>query len=432
MIRFGTDGVRGRAGTAPVSAEGAVRIGRAAARLARESGGDRVLLARDTRPSGSMLVAAVCAGVAAEGGTALLADVLPTAGLMAALDDGIADVGVMVTASHNPAPDNGFKVIGRGGRKLSDAQSRQFEAWLAEEPSSCVPGHLEPVGMQARKCYHRALDEAAPPGSAFEGQKIVVDLAHGAAVATGRWLKERYPATTWILIGTGDGVINEGVGSEHPELLAERVLAEGAHAGIAVDGDADRCVLVDERGETVHGDALTWLLARHMGVRSLAVTVMSTTALEEALPDVLIERTQVGDRHLMRAMHQHGIPLGAEESGHVLFGDGLPGGDGILTGLRALAAAELRERPLSGAMSGFTPFPRVKTKVRVSARPPLDELEELQAVVQAAEARLGAGRVFLRYSGTEPVLRILVEGPDAQIVEDAAFDITEVATRVLP
>ena len=432
MIRFGTDGVRGHAGTAPITAEGAVRIGRAAARLAREEGGDRVLLARATRPSGAMLVAAAAAGVAAEGGTALLADVLPTAGLMAALADGIADAGVMVTASHNPAKDNGFKVMGANGRKLSDALSSRFEAWIQEDPQPGDPGVLEPIGLQARRCYHRALDDAAPGATALEGLKIAVDLAHGAATSTARWLKERYPGTTWHLRGTGDGVINEGVGSEHPAGLVDLVLEQGCHAGIAVDGDADRCLLVDERGEIVHGDALAWLLASTMEVRSLAVTVMSTTALEAALPDVRVERTPVGDRHLMLAMQQHGIPLGCEESGHVLFADGLPGGDGILTGLRALASARLRERPLSEALAPFVPFPRVKTKVRVSARPPLDELPELLDAIALGESKLGPGRVFVRYSGTEPVLRILVEGPDASVVEDVAFDVTEVARQVLP
>jgi len=432
MIRFGTDGVRGHAGTPPITAEGAVRIGRAAARLAREGGGERVILARDTRPSGAMLVAAAAAGVAAEGGTALLADVLPTAGLMAALADGIAEAGVMVTASHNPAGDNGFKVVGANGRKLSDSRSAKFEAWLGEEPEPGEPGTLEPVGLQARRCYHRALDEAAPGSTALEGLKVAVDLANGAAASTARWLKERYPGTTWHLRGTGDGVINDGAGSEHPQAVAELVREHGCHVGIAVDGDADRCVLVDETGQVVHGDALCWLLASHMEVRSLAVTVMSTTALEAALPQVRVERTPVGDRHLMLAMQQHGIPLGCEESGHVLFADGLPGGDGILTGLRAIAAARLREHALSQALAPFQPFPRVKTKVRVSARPPLDELEELQDAVAAGQERLGPGRVFLRYSGTEPVLRILVEGPDAAAVEDVAFDVTEVAREVLP
>lgn len=432
MIRFGTDGIRGAAGAWPITADVALSVGRAAARLAREYGGDRVLLARDTRPSGSMLVAAAAAGVASQGGHALLADVLPTAGLMAGLADGMAEVGIMVTASHNASPDNGFKIIGAGGRKLSEADSARFENWLAENPAEGEVGSLEPVGLQARRCYHRALDEASPDSAALDGCKIAVDLAHGAAVSTVRWLKERYPGVTWVFRGDGDGIINEGVGSEHPDGLAELVRAESCHGGIAVDGDADRCLIVDEQGRPVHGDVLTWLLASRMQVRSLAVTVMSTTALEAALPEVRVERTPVGDKHLMLAMHQHGIPLGCEESGHVLFADGLPGGDGVLTGLRALALAGLQDQPLSQTLAAFQPYPRVKTKVRVNGRPPLDEIAALRAAVEAGEGRLGRGRVFLRYSGTEPVLRVLVEGPDAEVVKDVAYEVTEAARASLP
>ena len=204
---------------------------------------------------------------------------------------------------------------------------------------------------------------------------------------------------------------------------------KAAYKSDAVDGDGDRCVLVDERGRVVHGDKLAWLLAVNSGVRSMAVTVMSTSALEPALPGVHVHRTPVGDKHLMRAMAQHGLPLGCEESGHVLFSDGLPGGDGLLTGLRALANDR---RPLSDKLAAFKPFPRVKGKVKVNARPPLDALSELQACVEAANARLNGGRVFLRYSGTEPILRVLVEGPDQAVVEEVAAEVTQVAQQVLP
>lgn len=432
MIRFGTDGVRGPAGTLPITASTGLAMGRAAVRLARSYGGDRVFIARDTRPSGPMLTAAVAAGVASAGGRALLADVLPTAGLMANLAAGVADVGVMVTASHNAAPDNGFKVMGRGGRKLSDADTQRVEEWLAEPEFQAEPGTLSAVGLQARKTYHRALDAVAPATTSLTDVTIAVDLANGAAVGTARWLRERYPAVRWVLRGTGDGLINKGVGSEHPAGLAELVRAEGAHAGIAVDGDADRCLLVDENGTVVHGDVLAWLLTTRSGSRSLAVTVMSTAALEGALPGVRVERTPVGDRHLMTAMQQHGLALGCEESGHVLFADGLPGGDGMLTGLRALALADLGGQPFSRTLSEFTPFPRSKTQVRVSERPPIDEVPQLVEACASGEARLGAGgRVFLRYSGTEPVLRVLVEGPDARAVQIVAGEITELATQVL-
>jgi phosphoglucosamine mutase len=201
-------------------------------------------------------------------------------------------------------------------------------------------------------------------------------------------------------------------------------------AGIALDGDADRCVLVDERGEVVHGDALTWCLARDLGVDGLAVTVMSNAALEPALPGVIVHRTPVGDRHLQAAMRAHGLLLGAEESGHVLFGD-FPGGDGMLTGVRALAAAWRAAPTLSAAVRGFLPWPDARAKVRVSRRPPLQSLDGYEARVAAATARLAGGRVLLRYSGTEPILRVLVEGPDAAVVAAVRDELAAWAAEVL-
>lgn len=429
MIRFGTDGVRGPAGVRPITAEGALAIGKAAARLAEHQGGQRVLIARDTRPSGPMLVAGCAAGAASLGAHVTIADVLPTSAVMAALADGIAEAGIMVTASHNPAADNGFKVLDSRGKKLSQELTQHFEEWVNQGHASNVISQITHNPLSVRTSYHRALEACAPASTDLADRTIVVDLAHGAATLNRRWLKEYYPATDWVFLGTGEGIINDGVGSEYPEHLASVVLDSGADAGIAVDGDGDRCVLVDERGRVVHGDKLAWLLAVNSGVRSMAVTVMSTSALEPALPGVHVHRTPVGDKHLMRAMAQHGLPLGCEESGHVLFSDGLPGGDGLLTGLRALANDR---RPLSDQLTAFKPFPRVKGKVKVNARLPLGELAELQACVEAANARLDGGRVFLRYSGTEPVLRVLVEGPDQAVVEEVAAEVTQVAQQVLP
>jgi phosphoglucosamine mutase len=431
MIKFGTDGIRGEAGRPPMTAEVAVQVGRAAVRLAKEGDGGRVLIARDTRPSGPMLAAGVAAGVAAAGGEAILADVLPTSGLMANLAAGAAEVGVMVTASHNPASDNGFKVLGKGGKKLSDQASERFERWMAEPPEPAVPGMLRADGLGARQAYHRMLSEVSPDLSELEGLRIAVDLGYGAAMGSARWLKERYPSVEWFFRGVGDGVINQGVGSEHPAGVADLVRSERCDAGFAVDGDADRCVLVDERGQVVDGDALTWWLATRLQVRSLAITVMSSYALEAALPDVKIERTPVGDRHLMRAMRQQGLALGCEESGHVIFADGLVGGDGVLTGLRAIALA-VRGQPLSEQLAAFKPYPRRTAKVLVRAQPPLEELAKLQRAIVAVETELsGQGRVLVRYSGTEPLLRVLVEGVDESAVARLIVDLSEAAREEL-
>ncbi|MFT7521346.1 MAG: phosphoglucosamine mutase, partial [Kiritimatiellia bacterium] len=365
-------------------------------------------------------------------GRAIMCEVLPTAGLMANLADDAADVGVMITASHNAAPDNGFKILGPGGRKLTDAENALFEGWLQSGSADHSPGSIDLAPLQAKRCYHRALDHVAPESARLTGVRIAVDLANGAASGTARWLQERYPAVEWVFLHTGEGTINDQAGSEHPNGLVLAVTEQQCHAGFAVDGDADRCVLVDERGQVVPGDTLAWWLTVSSKVRSLAVTVMSSTALEASLPDVLIRRTPVGDRHLMMAMNQNGISLGCEESGHVLFTDGLPGGDGVLTGLRALAAAPLGTRPLSETLSGFEPFPRAVSKVRVNDRPPLDQVPPLQAAVDRGRLRLGDhGRIFLRYSGTEPVLRVLVEGLDGLVVQAVCDDVTRVAAEVL-
>jgi phosphoglucosamine mutase len=320
----------------------------------------------------------------------------------------------MITASHNGAVDNGFKVFGPGGAKLSASQSTTFEAWLADEPTTGVPGPVDDVSTSARDAYLAALTAVLPPLSSLEGRLVVIDLANGAATAVRHRLEQILPCdVAWV--GAGDGVINDRVGSEHTDALAGEVRRRGAAAGLALDGDADRCVLVDERGNQVHGDAVPWLLTRHGGHSAIAVTVMSTGALEASLDDVRIVRTPVGDKHLLAALRKDTeLALGSEESGHVVFRDGLPAGDGLLTGVRCLVAAFSMSSSLADAVAPFVPFPLMKAKVAVDARPPLEHVAAIVEAKAAAEAALGkGGRVFLRYSGTEPVVRILVEGRDA-------------------
>ncbi|MEZ4319125.1 MAG: phosphoglucosamine mutase [Myxococcota bacterium] len=427
-MKFGTDGIRGPAGTAPIDTASAVRIGRAAARLARQNGGGSVVVARDTRPSGGALALACLAGVASGGASAIDAGVVPTAALAVALARGRATAGVMITASHNPWPDNGFKLLSEGGRKLSDAETTAVEGWLAEpDGDSGTYGPVEDAHRPILWGWTGALEERVPERTALEGRRIAVDLAGGAAMVGLAWLKSAVPAD-WVVVPSKR--INDGVGSEHPERLAELVRSEGCEAGLAVDGDADRCVLVDERGEVVPGDALAWMLARALGVKSMAVTVMSTGALAPSLPGVDLTVTPVGDKHLQAAMRAAPIPLGCEESGHVLFADH-PGGDGLLAGLRALAHA-LPQGRLSDVLAPFQPWPRKTAKIRVSARPALDSVPPIVRAIAEGEAALGpGGRVFLRYSGTEPVLRVLVEGRDAASVAAVAATVEAVARESL-
>lgn len=423
-VTFGTDGIRGVAGRWPCCPEVGVAMGRAAVRFAKASGPSaRVLVGRDTRPSGAMLEAAVAAGVAGEGGACLLAGVLPTSGVALAVHGGLADVGVVITASHNPSTDNGFKVIGPRGAKLGDADLARIEGWLGTGPTDIdAPGNLANASVHAWTAWEDALTAAFPRPESLAGRRIAIDLAHGALVPAARWLVGHVPAD-WVVVGDGEGVINDGVGSEHLETLQAVVRGEGCDAGIAVDGDGDRCRIVDERGAIVPGDAVAWLLARFRGAEAIAVSVMSNGALERQLPGVSVRRTPVGDRFLREVLDRGEADLGSEESGHVLFSD-FPAGDGLLTGLRTLEAAFADGGTTSAAFGAFAPLPRWLGKLGVRVRPALASVDGLDAQVRRAEAELGAfGRVFLRYSGTEPVLRLLVEGTNEPAVRRIGVDL---------
>lgn len=432
-VKFGTDGIRGLAGVPPCTPEIARAIAFAVSRALR-LGERSALIARDTRESGPALELGLVAGFADARVPVFSLGVLPTSGLAAVLRAS-SDVGagVMLTASHNPAQDNGFKVLGPGGQKLTDAENAAIEAELVKAMAVARPPSTARVDYGAAdrgaETWFEALDAAAgPSAAALIGRRIVVDLANGAVIAAVPWL-DALPCEI-IAIGRS-GLINDHVGSEHPDALIAAVLEHGADAGLAVDGDGDRCRLVDETGQIIDGDALAWLLAVGRGVTKLAVTVMSSTALEEALPGVAIVRTPVGDRHLSQAIARGEATLGVEESGHVVFDDALPTGDGLVTGFRALAAAFGLGPSLSTAIA-FEPFPRRLTKVRVRERTPIDAIPALVAAANKGETALGAhGRVFLRYSGTEPVLRILVEGHDADAVAAVSERVTRLAAEVL-
>lgn len=427
-MRFGTDGVRGPAGVAPIDADGARRVGGAAVRLARALGGRSVVVGCDTRPSSEGLVDALGEAVVNAGGTWVDGGIVPTSAVALAVNEGLGDVGVMVTASHNPASDNGFKIFGAEGRKLDEGGTAAVEAWLGEPPQAREGGLQQDSRAAVADNWRRRVASCVGAPNPLEGRRIAVDLANGAGIRAAPWLAEVTGADI-VLVGV-DGVINEDCGSEHLGTVAEAVLKHGCAAGLAVDGDADRCRLVDARGRPVPGDAVLWLLARHMRVHGLAVTVMSNGALEAQLPGVTVYRTPVGDRHVRAAMDEHALPLGGEESGHVLFADTIAG-DGLMAGIRALDAAFGDSDSLAAAVAGFTPLARATGRVVVARRPALAAIPGLGAVVAEGEARLGEhGRVFLRYSGTEPVLRILVEGA-AESVGDVAESVAEVVRREL-
>lgn len=432
-IAFGTDGIRGPAGQFPIVPEVAHRIGRAAVKLARRTAGEdgppTVVIGRDPRPSGVALARAVAAGVVDGGGLPRDGGIAPTSAIQLAVDGGIGRVGVMLTASHNPASDNGFKLIGPGGRKPDDPTCAEVEIWLTEPAPPERTGRVDDVSAEVRERWLTRVVDAAGDLGTLRGRRIAIDLANGALMAYRDAIASVIPAeVSWL--GTA-GDVNDGCGSEHLDHLAAKVRDASLGGGFAVDGDADRCRIVDERAREVPGDAVAWRLAVDRGVRGLAVTVMSNGALERQLTGVQVVRTAVGDRFLREAMDRDGLELGAEESGHVLFG-GVAGGDGLLTGLTTLAAAWRAAGTLSDGFAGYTPLPRRITKVAARTRVPIDEAVAVQRARAAGLERLGpSGRVFLRYSGTEPVLRILVEGEPSATVDAVSAAVTSAASRAL-
>jgi phosphoglucosamine mutase len=426
-IAFGTDGIRGPAGRFPIVPEVARAVGRAAV---AEAANGVVLVGRDTRVSGEPLEQEVVAGIVAAGGTARRAGIVPTAALQVALAEGLGGAGVMVTASHNAGADNGFKVLLARGRKPDDRAAAAIAALLDAAPQEAGrSGTAEDAGDLVRSAWAASVRSAAGDLSALEGRQIAIDLANGAATAVRGLLAPWIPGDIrWI--GTG-GEINDGCGTEHLGHLAAVVARLGLDGGFAVDGDADRCRIVDGSGQEVSGDAVGWRLAQHLGVSGIAVTVMSSGALEALLPGVEVVRTPVGDRHVRVAMDERGLALGAEESGHVLFADHA-GGDGLLTGLKALAAAWSAAPDLTRAFAGFVALPRAVRSVPVARRPPLASVARLHELEARAIDRLGAhGRTLLRYSGTEPVLRILVEGTSASATQALADELARAARAEL-
>lgn len=411
-LRFGTDGIRGRA---PEELSPAVARALGAA-LRGLAGPAPVAVGRDTRASGLALREGLLEGL---GGEVVDLGVLPTGGFGALLAAGEAGYGVMITASHNPAHDNGLKVLRPGGGKASDAEERALEAGMAGPLAPAPPLALRHLDGAAR--VTRLLVERAPVR--LDGLKIVLDAAHGAAWSCGPAVLRALGAEVVPLGCAPDGHnINAGLGATAPEALAQAVVEHGAQLGVALDGDADRCVLVDARGQVVDGDALLWLVARPPG---LVGTVMCNAALERACvaAGLGFERVGVGDRLVAARLAELGWPVGGEPSGHVLFADGLPGGDGLYTALRVLAGGA----DLVGRLRGWRPDPQVQRGVSARVRVPLEALVQL-AQAEAAAHAAGVSRTLVRWSGTEPKLRILVEAPDAALAQGWAERLVEVAT----
>jgi phosphoglucosamine mutase len=427
---FGTDGIRGIAGQPPLTAGLALRLGRA---LARQRPGI-VVIGRDTRRSSPAIRDAVTAGLLADGAQVIDVGVLPTPAVAAEVVRRGAAAGIMITASHNPYRDNGIKVFSGDGTKLDDdAEVRLEDALERVDPDEAgEPGPWQEDHAGAARAY---LDALAGWAGGGEGLRIRVDAAHGAAYPVAAAALETCGATVDAVGVAPDGAnINEGVGALHPESLAAAVAAGEADLGVALDGDGDRCILVGEDGQVLDGDVAIALLARHRGDVDVVGTVMTNEGVVRHLAErgITVHRAPVGDRHVLAWLRRLGVTLGGESSGHVIQLDRGPTGDGLATALALIALRHAAGQPLCELAARIPRYPSVLRGVRVAARTPLEEVPELQDAVAVAEDRLrDRGRILLRYSGTEPLLRVFVEGEERALVEEICETLEQCARRAL-
>ncbi len=444
---FGTDGIRGRANEWPMTPETALLVGRAVGYLFRnKEGRHRVLIGKDTRLSGYLLENAMASGLCSVGAEAMLVGPLPTPAIAFLTTDMRCDAGVVISASHNPYYDNGIKIFGRDGFKLSDELEAQIEDMVLNGTISDFRVKDAEIGRayriedaQGRYIVH--LKNTFPKEFTLEGLTIVLDCAHGAAYRVAPAVFEELGARVIKLGVSPNGLnINEGCGALHPELVSEAVRKHGADLGIALDGDADRVIVVDEKGEIVDGDQIMALCAREMKeagtLRGDAVvaTVMSNMGLEKALEEMGLRllRTKVGDRFVVEEMRRGGYNLGGEQSGHIIFLDHATTGDGILAALQLLSVMKRRERPLSELASLMEKFPQVLINVKVKEKKPPEEIPGLPELVKKIEEKLGdEGRVLIRPSGTEPKYRVMLEGTDEEKIRTFAQEIAAHIARVL-
>ena len=434
---FGTDGIRGLTNCEPMTAETALRVGQAAgAHFLRGDHRHRVVIGKDTRLSGYMMESALVAGFASVGMDVVLLGPMPTPAVAMLTRSMRADLGVMISASHNPYFDNGIKLFGPDGYKLSDEDERAIERRLENGPKRAPP---EMIGRakridDARGRYVHFAKSTFPEKLRLDGLKIVVDCANGAAYHVAPDALWELGADVVALGVTPNGLnINDGCGSTHPETLQAKVVEEGADMGLALDGDADRLIVVDEKGRQVDGDQLMALIALDRQRRgalqggAVVATVMSNLGLERKLEDAGIDllRTKVGDRYVLEAMREKGCNVGGEQSGHIILADHSTTGDGLIAGLQVLAALVEADKPASELLHQFDPVPQILKNVRFNGGAPL-EVETVKARIAAAEAELaGHGRLVIRKSGTEPLIRIMAEGDDPKLVERVVDDICE-------
>jgi phosphoglucosamine mutase len=442
---FGTDGIRGTANTEPMTAETALRVAMATAlQFRRGDHRHRVVIGKDTRLSGYMLEPALTAGFISMGMDVVLVGPLPTPAVAMLTRSLRADMGVMISASHNPYQDNGIKLFGPDGYKLSDEVEMAIEARLGR-PFTPDLAHAADLGRASRMedatgRYIEFVKNTFPRHQRLDGLKIVVDCANGAAYKVAPKVLYELGADVVPIGDHPDGInINKDCGATATKLLQDTVVAEGAHLGIALDGDADRLIMVDEAGRRIDGDQLmglvaaSWARADKLKGGGLVATVMTNLGLERHLGGIglTLVRTPVGDRYVVEHMREHGYNVGGEQSGHIVLSDYSTTGDGLIAALQALAVIQAAERPVSEVCRVFDPVPQTLTNVRFAADSRPLEMAAVQEAIRDGEGRLnGSGRILIRKSGTEPVIRVMAEGDDEALVNQVVADIADTIRRV--
>ena len=443
---FGTDGIRGVANVPPMTPELSLRLGRAITSYVGQNKSDppRILIGKDTRLSGYMIEQALAAGICSMGGRVILCGPMPTPAIAHLTTSMRADAGIVISASHNPYDDNGIKIFGRDGYKLPDAAEAELEHLMAHEhelPRPTGPGIGRAERLEdARGRYVVFVRNTFPADLSLTGVRVVVDAAHGAAYKTAPLVFQELGATVFAIGVKPNGTnINKDSGALHPDNVRAEVVKRGADIGVALDGDADRLIIVDEKGQIVDGDAVMAMCATRMmkegtlKKKTLVATVMSNLGLERAMESLggKLVRTAVGDRYVVEAMLGGGYNLGGEQSGHLLFLDHASTGDGTIAALQVLAMMMRTGKPLSSlAHSSMTRVPQILESHVLARRIPIDEMKSLTAEADKVRRALGGdGRVFIRWSGTEAKLRIMIEGPDEERLVVWAKELARAARR---
>ena len=440
---FGTDGVRGKANSGAMTADLVLKIGMAAGNLYRRgSHRHRVVIGKDTRLSGYMIEQALTAGLLAAGMDVFLLGPVPTPAVAMLTRSMRADLGVMISASHNPYYDNGIKIFGPDGYKLSDEQELKIEG-MVEGPDAIPVASSDEIGRATRiedagARYIEFAKRTYPRDSNLDGLRIVIDTAHGASYRTA-------PTALWELgaeiIRIGDAPngfnINEKCGSTAPQLMCEKVRETRADIGIALDGDADRVMISDEQGQVIDGDQLMALVTKSLHERGqlqgggLVATVMSNLGLERFLSarGLSLARTKVGDRYVVEHMRAHGFNVGGEQSGHIILSDFSTTGDGLLAALQVLAEVKRAGKPVSEVCKMFEPVPQVLKNVKFKSGKPLDDAQVKTAIAEATSRLGNSGRLVIRPSGTEPLIRVMAEGDDESMVRNIVDELCGVIAK---